>query len=93
MHIRRYSGFSISLLVCLAILLPVHAGAPPASCTPAGGNGCNLTSDLMVFGEGIPSREIIGRITYCNACSSEDGAGNFQLEASLNIDFGPYTNT
>ena len=88
MNGKRFSGFTAAILVLPALLLPVMAGPPPATCTAAAGNGCDLTSDLIVFGEGLPSREIVGKITYCYACSPEDGSGNFQLSANTECDQG-----
>ncbi|MBD3868591.1 MAG: hypothetical protein IFK94_10750 [Acidobacteria bacterium] len=53
MNGKRFSGFTAAIFVLPALLLPALAGPPPASCTPAGGNGCDLASDLIMFGEGL----------------------------------------
>jgi len=77
------------LLACVAAATPaVNAGAPPATCSAI--PGCPLTTDLVIFGEGLPGGyEITFRITDCTTCSGP--AAGFLLGAVMEAEFGPYT--
>ena len=75
------SVHAVTLLALAIALSPqVLAGSPPASCTAL--TGCPLTTDLVIFGEGLPNGyEITFRITGCTTCSGSSGA--FTLGATM----------
>lgn len=91
----RASATVLALLTALAAPLSgtALAGPPPASCTPAGGNGCNLNSDIMVFGVAQGAYRIEGRIVQCTRClpgAPTDPPGTLLVDGLVKIDFGPY---
>lgn len=86
--------FAILFTAVAVSLVPVWAGSPPVSCTPLGFRGCNLNSDLIVFGQGVfGGYPIEGRVTSCQSCSAlgpPNPAGSFNLSANVQFEFGPY---
>ncbi len=90
----RARRVAILLTVLLGSLKTASAGAPPFSCTPAGLRGCNLASNLIVFGQGLLGNwEVEGQIKSCQSCSAlgpPNPAGSFNLSANVEFEFGPY---
>ena len=90
---RRISAAASVMTLGTWIAGVALAGPPPATCRPAGGTGCNILSDLLVFAEGDPLFEVVARITECHACTPPNAAGVFQLDGEVEMVFGPYDPT
>ena len=89
---QRPIVLGVALTVALvAGIAPAPADAPPASCGAP--SGCNLGSDLLVFGdEGDPAYRVIAHVTDCGLCNFPPAISpDFELFGSAQITFGPYS--
>lgn len=77
---------SLVFTALLVVSLPALAGPPPVSCTPAGGFGCDLRSDRLVFGEGLADYQIDARVVLCSGCFPGPG-GSVLIDGRAEIQF------
>ncbi|RMG46966.1 MAG: hypothetical protein D6718_04600 [Acidobacteria bacterium] len=90
----RAGSLAGCILALLVVVAPALAGPPPTSCTPAGGVGCDLRSDILVFDEGDPTYEVTAHIVDCHFCGPPNDPnappGSFNFRGRAEIQFGPY---